>query len=185
MGIGRHGDGAADFSRLHVIVDGAPQRDPPLLPVVSNGRCRLRASEADKNRRGRRVDRQSFSRTPGTLEMGQCFLERMRAQQTLARHTGVLGQDRRLDQRAGAAGVSRQLRRAILDAVAEKSLEGLCDGRVPACSATWRDDLVKRVQNERVSELVPLFTSGGKRFDHEGLQRVVDGVEQGFFARVG
>ena len=81
--------------------------------------------------------------------------------------------------------MSRQLRGAILDAVAEKSLEGLCDGRVPARSATWRDALVKRVPNERVPELVPLFASGGKRLDHERLQRFVDGVEKGFFACVG
>jgi hypothetical protein len=51
--------------------------------------------------------RQSLARTPGTLEMGQCLLERMRGQQTLARDTGVLGQDRRLNQRASSGGVSR------------------------------------------------------------------------------
>ena len=108
--------------------------------------------------------------------MGQCLLERMRGQQTLARDTGVFGEDRRLNQRASGGGVSRQLCGAILDAVAEMSLESPCDCRVPARSATWRDALVERVPNERVPELIPLFASGGMRFDHERLQRFVDGV---------
>ena len=137
MGIGRNGYGAADFSGLHVVVDRAAQRHPSLLPVPPDRGCRLRASEANKVAADG-VERQPLSHTPGTLELRQRLLERMRGQQTLARQTRYLA---RIDGSisAPASGVSRQLRGAILDAVAEKGLEGLCDGRVPARSATGRD----------------------------------------------
>ena len=136
----------------------------PCCRFQRGGGRRLRPPEADERRR-RRPRRTQVLLAHATRARSATAPLRTHARSAAVSPAmqRVFREDRRLNQRAGAGSVLRQLRRPIFDAVAEKGLEGSCDGRVPASPAARRDALVDGVAEERVPELIPVFAARRQR----------------------